>query len=312
MRVFLTGGTGFLGRHMVAALGERGDRAVVLSRSAERARQVFGGAAHVDVVEGDPTCAGAWQERLAGCDAVINLAGAAFGERRWNAQVRQILHDSRVDATRFVVEAMATLPEPERPRVLVSASGSDYYSLADPDDIDADDEVTEAAPPGESYLSRLCVHWEEEAYEADALGVRVVCMRTGMVIGRGAPFERMVWPFRYGLGGPLASGRQWTSWIHVDDAVGAYLFALECDALRGPVNLAAPDNARQRELAAAIAAALARPSRLRVPAFAVRAVGGQLAEYVIRGRRTAPAALLRAGYEFRCRDLRAAVRDALR
>lgn len=312
-RVFLTGGTGFVGTRLVAALRARGDRPVVLSRSAERARAHFGdGTDDIDIVEGDPTEPGPWQERLAGCDAVVSLAGEPVDGRRWNAQVRQILHDSRVDTTRFVVEGMAALPAAERPAVLASASGVDYYPLIHPSDFDADEEVTEDTPPGESFLSRMCLHWEHEAEQAEAAGVRAVYLRTGLVLGRGGPFERMLVPFRWYVGGPVGSGEQWTSWIHVDDAAGAYLFALDHEALRGPVNLVAPENARNRELARAIGAALGRPSWLRVPAFAVKLALGQLAEHVVKGRRTVPAALLTAGYEFRHRELDAAVADAIR
>jgi uncharacterized protein len=305
MRVFVTGGTGFIGRALARALVERGDQVVVLSRKAGPARERLGASsmASMDVVEGDPQYAGAWQASAAGCDAVVHLAGESVGRRRWDARVRQILHDSRVDGTRRLVEAIAAAPADARPRTLVSASGIDYYAL-DVDvgaaGLDDDDEVDETAPAGEHFLARLCRDWEAEAREAEKLGLRVVLMRTGLVVGgEGGPMDRWAAAFRGYLGGRLGSGRQWVSWIHVDDVVGAYLFALDTPSLSGPVNAVAPGRLRNAEFARQLGSALGRPSWLPVPAPALRLAVGGLAEYLLAGRPAVPSALLRAGYVFR-------------
>jgi len=314
VKVFVTGGSGYLGRAIALALVERGDQVVVLSRDPDRARAALPAA--VTLVAGDPTAAGTWQAAVAGCDGAINLAGEPLADRRWDARYRQIARDSRVDATRFLVEAMAAA-EP-RPRVLVSASGVDAYAFdADLPIEDDDDEVDESAPRGSSFLARLCRDWEDEAIAAEAHGVRVVLMRTGVVVGgRGGPIDRWARAFRFFAGGRLGSGRQWMSWVHIDDVVGAYLFALDADGrssggyrdapaavLSGPVNLVAPGRLRNREFARRLGQALHRPSLIPTPARALRFALGDFAEYLLHGRPAVPRALLSAGYVFRHPEL---------
>ena len=324
--IFITGGTGFIGRALVAALVGRGDGVVLLSRDAVRARARLARAlsdaqlSRIEVVEGNPACAGPWQERVAGSSAVINLAGESVGAHRWNAQVRQIIRDSRIDATRRVVEAIAAAAESARPRVLASASGIDYYPFdvnlgeAGLDDDgrpsgceaaagvpEGGDEVDESAPPGSGFLSVLCREWEAEATRAQALGVRVVLMRTGLVTarpGQGSSIDRWAAVFRGFGGGRLGTGRQWMSWVHLDDVVGAYLFAIDTPAVTGPVNLVAPGRMRNARFARALGRALGRPSWLPAPAFAMRAALGEFADYLLHGRPAVPRALLRAGYTF--------------
>jgi uncharacterized protein len=312
-RIFLTGGSGFLGRAITAALLARGDVPVVLTRDAGRARgRVPEG---TEVVEGDPTCRGPWQDQVAGCDAVINLAGAGIADRRWDARYRQILFDSRVDSTANVVAALAAAPAERRPAVLVSASGVDYYplasELADVRGGDDDAEVAEDAPPGDSFLARMCRAWEAAARGAEEHGVRVVTPRIAMVLGKDGPLARLKTPFKIFAGGRIGSGQQWFSWIHVDDAVAAFLWAIDRDDVRGPINLAAPGAARNVEFVKALGAAMRRPAWLPVPAFAVRAVAGDLAAYALDGRRVVPSALVGSGFEFRFPDLREALAAAV-
>lgn len=308
-RVFLTGGTGFVGRQICAALSARGDSVVVVSRDAERAVKALPDGA--DVVEGDPAYAGPWQEAVRGADAVINLAGASIAGERWSARYKQFIHDSRVETTRHVVEAMAACTDDTRPAVLVSASGIDYYPFSEdlgyslP--VDDDEAIDESAPPGDTFLARVCRHWESEAMEAQALGVRVVRMRTSLVLGRGGPLDRIAGPFRFFVGGRIGSGRQWFSWVHEDDAVAAYLFALDTDSLTGPINLVAPGNIQAGPFAEALGRALGRPSWLPVPAFAIKTAVGEFAEYILHGRRAVPGALQAASFEFTHPDVDSAL-----
>jgi hypothetical protein len=309
-RVFVTGGTGFIGSALIAALRGRGDEVSVLSRDANRARAAL--PAGVTVVEGDPGLGGgAWQDHLAGMDAVVHLAGAPVAGKRWDAHYKQILRDSRVESTRHVVEGIAALPEAERPRVLVSASGADYYPGFDGRGMGDDDDITERAPAGDSFLARVCVSWEAEARAAEAHGVRVVCMRTPLVLGHGGALERMLLPFKLFAGGPVGHGRQWVTWIHLEDAIRAYLFAIDEPSLTGPVNLSAPEPVRFKTLASALGKTLHRPSWLPVPGFAVKAAVGELSEYLLQGRRAVPAKLSAAGFEFRYPTLEPALRDLL-
>lgn len=305
MRVFLTGGTGTIGRAIVAALVARGDDVVVLTRNPSAARLPD----VVTVVEGDPSYEGDWQESMAGCEAVINLAGERLDAQRWDARFRQRIHDTRVDATRFVAEAILRLDESERPKTLLNASGIDYYGFAEVELFD-DDEISENDPGGESYLAGLCWDWEDETRICSDSGVRVALMRTGVVLSHRGALPAFAAPFRRRAGGPLGSGRQWMSWIHLEDTSRAFLHALD-NPLAGAVNLVAPGNVRNVEFARILGLVLNRRSWLRLPAFAVMAAAGQLGEYVLKGRRTVPTALLKSGFEFHYPELEPALRDLL-
>ncbi|MCA9680052.1 MAG: TIGR01777 family oxidoreductase, partial [Myxococcales bacterium] len=253
---------------------------------------------------------GAWQAEVRGVDGVIHLAGEPIGQR-WDARVKQRIRDSRVESTRYLVEAIAALPAAERPRVLVSASGVDYYPFAiDTAGFD-DDDVTEADPPGDSFLARVCRDWEAEAQLAEPHDVRVVRMRTGLVLDRGGPLARLAGPFKFFVGGKLGSGEQWVSWIHRADVVAAYLAALDEAAWHGPVNLVAPEAVRARGLARAIGHALHRPSWMPVPGFAVRLVAGEAAAYLLAGRKVVPRALLAHAFKYQHPDLAGALAASL-
>jgi uncharacterized protein len=308
MKVAVTGATGFIGRAVVRALLDRGDEVVAFSRSQARARAALG--AQVRVVETTFDSDPSWREALAKIDAVVHLAGESIGDQRWNAQVKQRLRDSRVETTSALVAALAALPPAQRPKVLVSSSGVDYYPEAVATaEFDADP-VSEADPAGSSFLARICRDWEQEAMAAQAHAMRVVCLRTGLVLAaRGGALARMLTSFRWFVGGPIGHGRQWVSWIHLDDVVAAVLFAIGDDRLRGPVNLVAPGAVRNRDLAKAIGRRLGRPSALPVPAFAVRAAVGELSEYLLNGRRAVPAALEAVGFVFARPTLAEALAD---
>jgi uncharacterized protein len=291
MKVVVTGATGFIGTALVAALRGRGDEIVALSRDAERARQALG---EVTAVTADLQARGPWTAALAGTDAIIHLAGEPIAAKRWDARQKQLIRDSRVESTRTLVEALAELPAGSRPRVLISASGIDYYPFAPDTEFD-DDEVTERDPPSDSFLGRLCRDWEDEARAAERSQVRVVCMRTGLVLGPGGALARMATPFKLFVGGRIGSGRQWMPWIHRDDAVRAYLEALDDDRYIGPINLVTT-SVRNAELARAIGASLHRPSWLPVPGFALRAAVGEFADHLLCGRRVVPRRLHELGF----------------
>jgi len=291
MKIVVTGATGFIGTALVEALHARGDAITVLSRDAERAKAALG---NVTAVAADLQSRGPWTAALAGTDAIVHLAGEPIAARRWDARQKQRLRDSRVEATRTLVEAILALPRSERPRALISASGSDYYPFAADSEFD-DDEVTEADPASESFLGRLCRDWEHEALAAARAGIRVVCMRTGLVLGPGGALAKLTTPFKLFVGGKIGSGRQWVPWIHRADAVRAYLAAIDDDRYTGPVNLVT-SSVRNAELADALGKAVGRPSWLPVPGFALHAAVGEFAEYLLHGRRVVPKRLRELGF----------------
>jgi len=287
MNIVVTGGTGYIGQRLVARLRDRGDAVTALVRNAERAKQEL---PDVRLVNADLETPGAWTLALHGADAIVHLAGENVGARRWNAHVKQLIRDSRVETTRTIVEAIARAP----PKVLVTASGVDYYEF----DAD-DDEVTESAPPADTFSGRLCRDWEAEARAAESLGVRVVSMRTGMVLGPdGEAIKKLRRPFQLFAGGRLGSGKQWVSWIHVEDVVTSYANAISDERYRGPINLVT-DSIRNAEFARALGEALHRPTWLPVPALAIRAAVGEFAESVLNGRRVVPAKMRELGFVWR-------------
>jgi hypothetical protein len=302
MRLFVTGATGYIGQALVAGLAARGDRVVALTRSPPPAA-----AAPADFVVGDVTMAGDWQARVAGCEAVVHLAGAPIAGGRLDAAHRERVLASRRDGTRQIVAAIAAAPPADRPRVLVSASAIDLYPFDE-----SDRSYAENAGAGDTFLAQLCATWEAEAGAAEAHGLRVVRMRTGVVIGPGSTaLAKMVTPFKLFAGGPIGSGRQWFSWVSLEDVIGAYLHVLKHDELAGAVNLVAPGALRQRDFARALGQELHRPAWAPVPGFALRLVLGGLADYVLNGRRAVPGVLARSGYAFRHADVAAALREAL-
>ena len=286
MRVGVVGATGFVGRSLVAALIARGDEVVAFSRDPARARRSLPAGAEARALEAITA------EGVADLDAMVNLAGEPVGAKRWDDAFRAAIRESRVRTTRRVVDAIAGATP--RPRVLVNASAVGFYGPR------GDEEVTEAAPPGNDFLAGVCRDWEREAERAGAVGAREVRLRIGVVLGDGGgSLERMLLPFKLFVGGPVGDGRQWFPWVHLADVVGVTLWALDHDDLRGPVNVTAPEPVRFRDFAEALGRRMHRPSWLPVPAFALRLALGQMAEVVVTGQRAVPAALLASGYAFK-------------
>jgi uncharacterized protein (TIGR01777 family) len=292
VRVLVTGGTGFIGRAFVGALRERGDDAIVVSRRA---------AAGSGVVSWD-----AVEREAERADAVVHLAGEPIADARWTPARLQLLRDSRVRTTERIARAVAA--SPRKPRVLVSGSAVGIYGMREDDR-----ELDETAAAGDDVLARMAVDWEGAADPARAAGVRVVHPRTGVVLGRGGgALARMATPFRWFVGGPIGSGRQWVSWIHLRDTVRALIFALDNESLAGAVNVVAPHPVTMNDLARAIARALARPSVMRVPSFALRAALGEgVARLLLTGQNVVPRRLLDAGFAFEFPDVERACADLL-
>ncbi|MDX2092934.1 MAG: TIGR01777 family oxidoreductase [Kofleriaceae bacterium] len=308
MKTIVTGATGFIGSALVPALLARGDEVTVLARHPDKARTKLG---NVTAIAADLETPGGWGDALAGQHAIVHLAGEPIAGKRWDARQKQVIRDSRVEATRTLVEAIAKLPAERRPRVLVSASGADYYPFAsDKHDFD-DDAVTEQDKPSDSYLGRLCRDWEKEAHAAEALGLRVVYMRTGIVLGPGGALGKMTTPFKLFVGGRIGSGHQFFSWIHLRDAVAAYAAATIDERYRGPINLVA-GSVRNREFSKALGAAMHRPSWMPVPKLALKLAAGELAEYMLHGRNVVPAKLRELGFRWEFPDIDRALVDAVR
>jgi uncharacterized protein len=311
MKIVITGATGFIGVPLVKALVGAGHAVTALVRDPARAKAKLGAA--VECIQADLEADGPWWSALDGADAVAHLAGEPIGGKRWDARQKQILRDSRVESTRTLVEAIGKLPAARRPKVLVCASGTDYYPFASgPGDFD-DDQVTESDPPSESFLGRLCRDWEKEARGAERHGLRVVSLRTGLVLGpRGGALEKMVTPFKFFAGGRIGDGRQFVSWISLDDAVKVYVSALTDARYTGPINLVTAST-RNAEFSKALGHAMHRPSLVPVPGFAVKlAVGAELAESVLNGRNVVPAKLTELGFPFAHPTLDQALAAALR
>jgi uncharacterized protein len=304
-RVTVTGATGLIGRRLIAALQARGGQVTVLSRDPTRARAELD---EVEAVAWEPLSEPAPVEALAGRDAVVHLAGEPVAQR-WSANAKRAIRESRVTGTRNLLAGLGHAEQAEiggRPRTLISSSAIGYYGSRGEEPLDED------APPGRDFLARVCVEWEAEAARARALGMRVVQVRTGVVLDRrGGALAKMLPPFRLGLGGPVAGGRQYVSWIHVEDLIGLMLRALADERWTGPINATAPEPVSNRDFSRALGAALHRPALLPVPGVLLRMLYGDMAEIVTTGARVVPAKPLVLGYEFSHPALPEALRTAL-
>lgn len=281
-RIVVSGGSGYIGRALVSHLVRRGDQVTVLTRGAATA-------GNPRRVTWDPYVLGQWASALDGADAVVHLAGERAVGARYTEAVKQRIYDSRIVTTRHVVAALERAPT--KPRVFVSASAVGYYGNRP-----ASQPVDESSPPGDDFLARLCVDWEAEAQKAEALGVRVVSPRIGVVLGPGdGPLKVMALPFRMFVGGKLGSGEQGVSWIYLDDAVRALTLCLDDDTLPSKVNVCSPTPASNAELSAEIAKVLHRPNLLTVPRFGLKAIFGEGAETILTGQYAVPGVLQARG-----------------
>jgi uncharacterized protein (TIGR01777 family) len=297
VNVFVTGATGLIGRALCEALTARGDGVVALSRRPDPA----GLPAGVRRVQGDPSVEGQWLEALAAADACVHLAGDPVAEGRWTEEKKRRIRESRLRSTALV----AGLLRERGPRVLVSGGAVGYYGSR------GDEPLDESAAPGRGFLADVSRAWEAAAWAARPRA-RVVAVRTGIVLAReGGALPRLVRPFRLFAGGPLGRGDFWQPWIHLQDEVGLLLLALDDARAEGPLNAAAPEPARNRDVARAIGRVLGRPSALPAPELAVKLALGELASVVLASQRVVPRRALELGFRFRFPALEPALRDLL-
>ncbi len=312
MQVFITGGTGMIGRRLVQRLKERGDTPVILSRDSDKTRRTPA-LRGIRVIGGDPAAAGTWQEEVDGCDAVVNLAGQNVFSGRWNAELKRKIRDSRVYAAEHLVGAISRAKK--RPRVLVQGSAIGYYGPRD------DEELKESSVPGSDFLAVVARELEDAARPVEALGVRLATVRTGVALARGEGALAVMTPlFKWGGAAPvgngghpfrLGRGRQWMSWIHVDDIVGIFLLALDNAEARGPINGTAPNPARNVDFSRALARVLHRPFLpIGPPDLVLDLVLGELSRVVTTGQRVLPSRAQALGYEFHHPELEGALKAA--
>ncbi|MFQ5629449.1 MAG: TIGR01777 family oxidoreductase [bacterium] len=303
MRILITGGTGFIGKPLCAKLVGLGHRVTVITR--RKPDTAIAGSEGVDYFTANlyekPELPAAMLEET---DVVINLAGESIGAGRWTKAQKNRIVESRTRTTKALVEAMAKAQK--RPKLFINSSAVGYYGAH------GDEELDESAPAGDDFLATTCVQWEAEANKAKDLGLRLVILRTGVVLGRGGPaLQKMLLPFRLFIGGPIGSGRQWLSWIHIDDLIALILFALENEKIFGALNATSPEPVTNKTFSKIIGKVLKRPSFMPVPAFVLKTALGEQSLLVLTGQRVLPQKALDMGFQFKYADPETALRAIL-
>lgn len=296
MKIVITGATGFIGSTLTDQLWNQFHSLVLLSRKPP----AEAGVTKKQWFAWEPPMGGQWEPEIDGADGIINLAGEPIAGKRWSQEQKDKLRSSRIDSTRALVNAIAKAKI--KPKFLLNGSAVGYYGPH------GDETLTEASPPGTDFLSRLCVDWEAEALKAEAHGVRVATIRTGIVLGKGqGALAKMVPPFKMFVGGPLGSGKQWMPWIHIEDEVGLLVFLMENEKARGAFNATASNPVTMEEFAKALGDVLKRPSWVSVPASALALVAGEMADMLLTGQRALPEAASKLGYLFKYATIRGAL-----
>ncbi|MEH2250029.1 thylakoid membrane protein ThyD [Nostoc sp.] len=320
MKVAITGATGFVGSRLIQRLHGKGDQIVVLTRNTAFAQKVFPSEAfpNLEIVAYTPNVSGSWQSVIASCDGVVNLAGEPIGEGRWTPERKQEILNSRKLGTQKIVEAIVnanpktavatTEGTPATrclPSVLINASAIGYYGTSETATFD------ETSLSGNDFLAQVCQAWEAEARKVKDAGVRLVILRFGIVLGNGGALGKMIPPFKLFAGGPIGSGRQWFSWIHVDDLVNLILQALTKPEIEGVYNGTAPNPVRMADLSQTLGRVMNRPSWLPVPAFAIEALLGDGAIVVLEGQQVIPKRTVETGFEYKYPNLQSALTQIL-
>ncbi len=299
MKIFMTGGTGFVGTYLSKLLISEGHAVTILTQALTGTELKMTELAYLI---GSPTIKGKWQEAVRDHDVIINLAGASIFSR-WTQDQKKILLSSRIETTRNLVQA---LPDSAKHITFFSTSAVGYYGFHE------DEELVESSPSGNDFLAKLAYDWEQEALRAQDKGARVVITRFGIVLGKnGGALGQMIPLFKYLLGGPLGSGRQWFSWVHMHDLAKAFIFLLSHKNISGPVNLCSPNPLRNRDLGDAIGRVLHRPSLMPAPGFMIRLILGEFGDVLLKGQRVIPHCLLEAGFKFRYPNIEEALKNII-
>jgi len=307
MRIIITGGTGLIGRPLVSTLIGDGHDIIVLSRNPDQYRSIL--PEKVSLVRWDGHTNGKWSREIDGADAIINLAGENlagdnFLPDRWTEQKKRRVRESRIKAGAAIVEAIKSAEN--KPHLLIQSSAVGYYGPG------GDDIVTEKTPPGEDFLSLLCVEWEASTAEVESLGVRRTIIRTGLVLTPdGGPLKRELLLFKLFVGGYFGDGQQWWPWIHIDDVIRSIQFLLEDSQAKGPFNLSAPNPVINRDFGQIMGQVMGKPAFVPVPRFALNIVVGEVATIVADGQRAVPKKLMDQGFTFHFAKLEPALRDLL-
>ena len=303
MKIAITGATGLVGSRLVQRLQQH--QILVFTRNPSKAQKVFPASSYpnLEVVQYTPQESGEWQQRISGCDAVINLAGEPIAER-WSPQQKQAIMESRQLGTRKIVEAIAQAEQ--KPKVLVSGSAVGYYGTSETATFD------ETSSSGNDFLASVCQNWEAEAQKVTEYGVRLVIFRIGIVLANGGALGKMIGPFKMFAGGPIGSGKQWFSWIHRDDLVGLISQAIEREDFSGTYNATAPNPVRMGELCQTLGEVMNRPSWLPVPDFVLEILLGDGATVVLEGQRVLPEQTLASGYNFKYPELKPALAEIVK
>lgn len=303
MRIVITGGSGFIGRRLVARLLEQGDQVLVLTRRLEQARRILGESPNLKLLPYDPYQPQAWAAALEGYEGIVNLAGEPLASSRWTETKKKEIRRSRVETTQALVQALASLNQ--KPQVMISSSAVGYYG-SHPEG----DPLTETDPPAQDFLAEVCQAWEAAARPVEELGIRLAILRTGIVLGPdGGALGQMLAPFQFFIGGTIGSGKQWLSWIHREDWVSLVCFLLEQGS--GVFNATAPNPVQMEEFCRTLGQVLGRPSWLPVPELALELLLGEAAQVVLTGQKVIPQAALQMGFTFQYPQLKEALRQIL-
>ncbi|OKH36613.1 TIGR01777 family protein [[Phormidium ambiguum] IAM M-71] len=305
MKVAITGATGFVGSYLVKRLQAEGEQIIILTRNVNHADRVFPKSAfpNVEIIAYNPHQSGDWQKVISGCDGVVNLAGASIGEGRWTPERKQEIINSRKIGTQKLVEAIANAEQ--KPSVLVNASAIGYYGTSETATFE------ESSPPGNDFLSEVCLAWEAEAQKVKDLGVRLAILRFGVVLGMGGAIAKMLPIFKLFAGGTIGTGKQWFSWIEVDDLVNLIVAALKQPEIQGVYNATSPNPVRMAEFCHTLGDVVHRPSWLPVPAFALELLLGDAAMVVLEGQKVLPKRTLDSGFTYKYPDLKSALKSFL-
>lgn len=303
MRIVITGGSGFIGRRLVARLLEQGDQVLVLTRRLEQARRILGESPNLKLLPYDPYQPQAWAAALEGYEGIVNLAGEPLASSRWTETKKKEIRRSRVETTQALVQALASLNQ--KPQVMISSSAVGYYGSHP-----AGEPLTETDPPAQDFLAEVCQAWEAASRPVEELGIRLAIVRTGIVLGPdGGALGQMLAPFQFFIGGTIGSGKQWLSWIHREDWVSLVCFLLEQGS--GVFNATAPNPVQMEEFCRTLGQVLGRPSWLPVPELALELLLGEAAQVVLTGQKVIPQAALQMGFTFQYPQLKEALRQIL-